>query len=410
MALIVQKYGGTSVGSIERIKIVARHIKETKDKGHKVVAIVSAMAGETDKLINLAKELSDRPSEREMDLLLSSGERISSALVAIRINEIGAKAVAMTGRQCGMVTDEVHTKARIKSIDADKIMEYVDNDYIVIIAGFQGISEKTGDVTTLGRGGSDTTAVAIAAAIKADVCEIYTDVDGIYTADPRIVKDARKLDKISYSEMMELASLGAKVLQIRSVEFGMKYDVPIMVLSSFTFNKGTLVTKEDENMEKILVSGIAQDKNQARLKINNVKDEPGIASMIFNTIAKNNINVDVIVQNVSDDGRTTDISFTVPREDADKAYELLKDLAKTIDAGDVSINKYVAKVSIVGVGMRSHPGVAAKMFDALAKEGVNIRAISTSEIKVSCLIDEKYTELAVRTLHDAFNLSEEDKN
>ncbi len=405
MALIVQKYGGTSVGSIERIKIVARHIKETKDKGHKVVAIVSAMAGETDKLINLAKELSDRPSEREMDLLLSSGERISSALVAIRINEIGAKAVAMTGRQCGMVTDEVHTKARIKSIDADKIMEYVDDDYIVIIAGFQGISEKTGDVTTLGRGGSDTTAVAIAAAIKADVCEIYTDVDGIYTADPRIVKDARKLDKISYSEMMELASLGAKVLQIRSVEFGMKYDVPIMVLSSFTFNKGTLVTKEDENMEKILVSGIAQDKNQARLKINNVKDEPGIASMIFNTIAKNNINVDVIVQNVSDDGRTTDISFTVPREDADKAYELLKELSKTIDAGDVSINKDVAKVSIVGVGMRSHPGVAAKMFDALAKEGVNIRAISTSEIKVSCLIDEKYTELAVRTLHDAFNLS-----
>ncbi len=410
MALIVQKYGGTSVGSIERIKIVARHIKETKDKGHRVVAIVSAMAGETDKLINLAKELSNRPSEREMDLLLSSGERISSALVAIRINEIGAKAVAMTGRQCGMVTDEVHTKARIKSIDADKIMEYVDNDYIVIIAGFQGIGEKTGDVTTLGRGGSDTTAVAIAAAIKADVCEIYTDVDGIYTADPRIVKDARKLDKISYSEMMELASLGAKVLQIRSVEFGMKYDVPIMVLSSFTFNKGTLVTKEDENMEKILVSGIAQDKNQARLKINNVKDEPGIASMIFNTIAKNNINVDVIVQNVSDDGRTTDISFTVPRDDADKAYELLKDLAKTIDAGDVSVNKDVAKVSIVGVGMRSHPGVAAKMFDALAKEGVNIRAISTSEIKVSCLIDEKYTELAVRTLHDAFNLSEEDKN
>jgi len=410
MALIVQKYGGTSVGSIERIKIVARHIKETKDEGHKVVAIVSAMAGETDKLINLAKELSRRPSEREMDLLLSSGERISSALVAIRINEIGGKAVAMTGRQCGMVTDDVHTKARIKSIDADKIMEYADDGYIVIIAGFQGISEKTGDVTTLGRGGSDTTAVAIAAAIKADVCEIYTDVDGIYTADPRIVKDARKLDKISYSEMMELASLGAKVLQIRSVEFGMKYNVPIMVLSSFTFNKGTLVTKEDENMEKILVSGIAQDKNQARLKINNVKDEPGIASMIFNTIAQNNINVDVIVQNVSDDGRTTDISFTVPREDADKAYELLKKLSKTIDAGDVSVNKDVAKVSIVGVGMRSHPGVAAKMFDALAKEGVNIRAISTSEIKVSCLIDEKYTELAVRTLHDAFNLSKEDEN
>ncbi len=407
MALIVQKYGGTSVGSIERIKIVARHIKETQDKGNKVVAIVSAMAGETDKLINLAKELSNNPSDREMDLLLSSGERISSALVAIRLNEIGAKAIAMTGRQCGMVTDEVHTKARIKSIDADKIMEYVDNGNIVIIAGFQGISEKTGDVTTLGRGGSDTTAVAIAAAVKADICEIYTDVDGIYTADPRVVKNARKLDKISYSEMMEMASLGAKVLQIRSVEFGMKYNVPIMVLSSFTFNKGTLVTKEDEDMEKILVSGIVQDKNQARLKINNVKDEPGIASMIFNTIAENNINVDVIVQNVSDDGRTTDISFTVPKDEADRAFNLLKELSKKIDAGEVSINKDISKVSVVGVGMRSHPGVAAKMFDTLAKEGINIKAISTSEIKISCLIEEKYTELAVRSLHDAFNLSDE---
>ncbi len=407
MALVVQKYGGTSVGSVERIKIVAQHIKETKDKGNKVVAIVSAMAGETDRLIKLAKELSNNPSEREMDLLLSSGERVSSSLVAIKINELGQKAMAMTGRQCGMVTDEVHTKARIKSIDADKIMDYVNDGYVVIIAGFQGISEKTGDVTTLGRGGSDTTAVAVAAVLNADVCEIYTDVDGIYTADPRIVKNARKLDRISYSEMMELASLGAKVLQIRSVEFGMKYNVPIMVLSSFTFNKGTLVTKEDENMEKILVSGIAQDKNQARLKINRVKDEPGIASKIFNTIASNNINVDVIVQNVSDDGRTTDISFTVPRDDAEKAYELLMNLAKNIDAGDVTLNKDVAKVSIVGVGMRSHPGVAAKMFDSLANEGINIRAISTSEIKVSCLIDEKYTELAVRTLHDSFNLGNE---
>ena len=404
MAIVVQKYGGTSVGSVERIKIISQHIKETKDKGDKVIAIVSAMSGETDRLINLAKELSSNPSEREMDLLLSSGERISSALVAIRLNELGIKAVAMTGRQCGIVTDEIHTKARIKSIDAKSILDYIDNDYAIIIAGFQGISEKTGDVTTLGRGGSDTTAVAIAAALKADVCEIYTDVDGIYTADPRIVKNARKLDKISYSEMMELASLGAKVLQIRSVEFGMKYGVPIMVLSSFTFNKGTLVTKEDDDMEKILVSGVAQDKNQARLKINNVKDEPGIASQIFNTIAENNINVDIIVQNVSDDGKATDISFTVPRDDADKAFDLLKDLSKKLNAGDVSINTDVAKVSIVGVGMRSHPGVAAKMFDSLAKEGINIRAISTSEIKVSCLIDEKYTELAVRTLHDAFHL------
>ena len=406
MALVVQKYGGTSVGSLERIRIVAQHIKETRDKGNKVVAIVSAMAGETDKLIKMAKELSKRPSEREMDLLLSSGERISSALVAIRLNEIGAKAVALTGRQCGIVTDEVHTKARIKSIDTKRIFEHLDNGEIVIVAGFQGIGESTGDVTTLGRGGSDTTAVAIAAALKADVCEIYTDVDGIYTADPRIVKNARKLDKISYSEMMELASLGAKVLQIRSVEFGMKYNVPIMVLSSFTFSPGTLVTKEDEEMEKVVVSGIAYDKNQARLKINDVKDEPGVAAKIFNEIAKHNINVDMIVQNVSDDGENTDISFTVSRDDADKAFEILQQLSKELNAGKVSINKDVAKVSVVGVGMRSHPGVAAKMFETLSKENINIRAITTSEIKISCLIDEKYTELAVRALHDAFNLGE----
>ena len=407
MALIVQKYGGTSVGSLDRIKVVAQHIKETQEKGNKVVAIVSAMAGETDKLIKMAKELSKNPTEREMDLLLSSGERISSALVAIRLNEIGAKAVALTGRQCGIVTDEFHTKARIKSIDTKKIFEHLNNGEIVIVAGFQGISERTGDVTTLGRGGSDTTAVAIAAALKADVCEIYTDVDGIYTADPRIVKNARKLEKISYSEMMELASLGAKVLQIRSVEFGMKYNVPIMVISSFTFNPGTLVTKEDKDMEKIVVSGIAYDKNQARLKINDVKDEPGIAAKIFNEIAANNINVDMIVQNVSDDGTKTDISFTVSRDDAEKAFEILKKISREIDAGKVSMNKDVAKVSVVGVGMRSHPGVAAKMFYTLSRENINIRAISTSEIKISCLIDEKYTELAVRSLHDAFELDKE---
>ncbi len=407
MALIVQKYGGTSVGSLERIKIVAQHIKETQEKGNKVVAIVSAMAGETDKLIKMAKELSKRPSEREMDLLLSSGERISSALVAIRINEIGTKAVALTGRQCGIVTDEVHTKARIKSINTKKIFEHLDNNKIVIVAGFQGISYTTGDVTTLGRGGSDTTAVAIAAALKADVCEIYTDVDGIYTADPRIANNARKLSKISYSEMMELASLGAKVLQIRSVEFGMKYEVPIMVLSSFSFNPGTLVTKEDKEMERIVVSGIAHDKNQARLKINDVSDQPGVAAKIFDEIARNNINVDMIVQNVSDDGKRTDISFTVPRDDADKAFEILKRLSKDLNAGEVSVNKDVAKVSVVGVGMRSHPGVAARMFNTLSGENINIKAISTSEIKISCLIDEKYTELAVRSLHEAFGLDKE---
>ena len=403
MALIVQKYGGTSVGSAERIKIVADHIRETKHKGNQVVAIVSAMAGDTDKLINLARGLSKSPSEREMDLLLSSGERISSALMAIRLNDVGTKAVAMTGRQCGIITDSVHTKARIRSIDADKIREYIDNDYIVIIAGFQGISEINSDVTTLGRGGSDTTAVAIAAALEADLCEIYTDVDGIYTADPRIVSNARKLDKISYSEMMELASLGAKVLQIRSVEFGMKYDVPIMVLSSFTYNPGTLVTKEDEDMEKILVSGIASDKNQARLKISNVADKPGIASKIFSTVADNNINVDMIVQNVSEKGKT-DISFTVSKDDVDKSLEILNDLSLKLRTGSVSSNKDISKVSIVGVGMRSHPGVAAQMFKALSNENINIRAIATSEIKVSCIIDGKYTELAVRVLHKAFGL------
>jgi len=403
MALIVQKYGGTSVGSAERIKIVADHIRETKHKGNQVVAIVSAMAGDTDKLINLARGLSKSPSEREMDLLLSSGERISSALMAIRLNDVGTKAVAMTGRQCGIITDSVHTKARIRSIDSDKIREYIDNDYIVIIAGFQGISEINSDVTTLGRGGSDTTAVAIAAALEADLCEIYTDVDGIYTADPRIVSNARKLDKISYSEMMELASLGAKVLQIRSVEFGMKYDVPIMVLSSFTYNPGTLVTKEDEDMEKILVSGIASDKNQARLKISNVADKPGIASKIFSTVADNNINVDMIVQNVSEKGKT-DISFTVSKDDVDKSLEILNDLSLKLRTGSVSSNKDISKVSIVGVGMRSHPGVAAQMFKALSNENINIRAIATSEIKVSCIIDGKYTELAVRVLHKAFGL------
>ncbi len=406
MALIVQKYGGTSVGNVERIKIVAEHIKRTRDEGNEVVAIVSAMAGETDRLIGLAKELSPHPNEREMDLLLSSGERVSSALVSIRLNELGAKSIAMTGRQCGIVTDDLHTKARIKSIDEEAIRSKLKEGYIVIVAGFQGISDKTGDVTTLGRGGSDTSAVAVAAALKADLCEIYTDVDGIYTADPRIVSKARKLERISYSEMMELASLGAKVLQIRSVEFGMKYNVPIMVRSSFTFNPGTLVTKE-ENMEELLVSGITYDKKQARIKIDKVPDRPGLASKIFSAVADENINVDVIVQNVSDEGYT-DISFTVPKDDADRAMGAVRKVAREIEAGEVSVNKDIATVSVVGVGMRSHPGVAATMFKALADENINIRAISTSEIKISCIIDEKYTELAVRSLHRAFGLDKEE--
>ncbi|WP_291490224.1 aspartate kinase [Desulfurella sp.] len=406
MGLIVQKYGGTSVGTLEKIKNVCKHIKETKEKGNKLVVTISAMAGETDKLIEMANALAKNPKEREMDLLLSSGERISSALVAIHLNEIGVKAVALTGRQCGIITDSAHTKARIKSIDAKKILKMLDDDYVVIVAGFQGISEDTDDVTTLGRGGSDTTAVAIAAAIKADVCEIYTDVDGVYTADPRIVEKARKLDRITYEEMMELASLGAKVLQIRSVEFGMKYNVPIMVISSYTYNPGTLVTWEDENMEKVLVSGIAHDKNQARITITKVPDKPGISARIFGAIAEKNINVDVIVQNASEAG-FTDISFTVARNEAEKAVDVLKPIIKEIGASDIEIRKDISKVSIVGVGMRSHPGVAAKMFDTLAKEGINILMITTSEIKVSCIIEEKYLELAVRALHSAFGLDKE---
>ncbi len=406
MGLIVQKYGGTSVGTLEKIKNVCKHIKETKEKGHKLVVTISAMSGETDKLIEMAYALSKNPKEREMDLLLSSGERISSALVAIHLNEIGVKAVALTGRQCGIITDSAHTKARIKSIDAKKILKMLDDDYVVIVAGFQGISEETNDVTTLGRGGSDTTAVAIAAAIKADVCEIYTDVDGVYTADPRIVEKARKLDRITYEEMMELASLGAKVLQIRSVEFGMKYNVPIMVISSYTYNPGTLVTWEDENMEKVLVSGIAHDKNQARITITKVPDKPGVSAKIFGTVAEKNINGEVIVQNASEDGYT-DISFTVARNEADKAQEALKSVIKEIGASDIEVRKDISKVSIVGVGMRSHPGVASKMFDTLAKEGINILMITTSEIKVSCIIEEKYLELAVRALHSAFGLDKE---
>ncbi|HHS48424.1 MAG TPA: aspartate kinase [Desulfurella acetivorans] len=406
MGLIVQKYGGTSVGTLEKIKNVCKHIKETKEKGNKVVVTISAMAGETDKLVEMAYNLSKSPKEREMDLLLSSGERISSALVAIYLNEIGVKAVALTGRQCGIVTDSAHTKARIKNIDAKKILKMLDEEYVVIVAGFQGISEGTGDVTTLGRGGSDTTAVAVACAIKADVCEIYTDVDGVYTADPRIVEKARKLDKITYEEMMELASLGSKVLQIRSVEFGMKYRMPIMVISSYTYNPGTLVTWEDENMEKALVSGIAHDKNQARITIIKVPDKPGISAKIFGAIAEKNINVDVIVQNASEEG-FTDISFTVQRNEADKASDVLKPVIKEIGASEIKVRKDIAKVSIVGVGMRSHPGVAAKMFDTLAKEGINILMITTSEIKVSCIIEEKYLELAVRALHTAFGLDQE---
>ncbi len=401
--LIVQKYGGTSVANIERIKAVAERVAKTVKEGHKLVVVVSAMAGETDKLISLAHQVCPEPPEREMDLLLSSGERVTAALTTMALHGLGHKAIAFTGRQMGIITDAVHTKARIEKIVATRALEAIEDGYIIVVAGFQGITE-TEDVTTLGRGGSDLTAVAIAAALNADLCEIYTDVEGVYTADPNIVPQARKLEKISYEEMLELASLGAKVLQTRSVEFAMKYNVPVVVRSSFNYNPGTLVIKEDKDMEKVVVSGIAYDKNQAKITILKVADRPGIAAKLFRTIADANIVVDMIVQNISSDGKATDISFTVPKTDAKKALEITEKISKELGAEGVLLNEGIAKVSIVGVGMRTHSGVAAQMFEALAKHGINIMAISTSEIKISCLIDAKYTELAVRVLHDTFQL------
>jgi aspartate kinase len=403
--LIVQKYGGTSVGSLERIQEVAERVVRTKKKGNHVVAVVSAMAGETDKLICLANQLSQNPDEREMDLLLSSGERISSALTAIAIRQLGFKAMSFTGRQVGIITDEVHTKAKIEKITADRVKKAIAEGMIPVIAGFQGITE-TSDVTTLGRGGSDLTAVAVAAALGADLCEIYTDVEGVYTTDPNIVPEARKLGKISYDEMLELASLGAKILQTRSVEFAKKYSVPVVVRSSFSDNPGTLVVKEDKEMEKVAVSGVAYDKNQSKITVVAVHDRPGIAAKLFNAIADANIIVDMIVQNVSSDGKATDISFTVPKTDSKKTLKITKGIVAELGAKGVNLREDIAKVSIVGVGMRTHSGVAAKMFGTLAKHGINIVMISTSEIKVSCVIDAKYTELAVRVLHDAFDLGE----
>ena len=404
MSLIVQKYGGTSMGSIERIKNVARRVAASKDAGNDVVVVVSAMSGETDRLIKLAADVSTNPDDRELDMLVSTGERVSIALLAMALIDMGYKARSFTGRQVGIITDSAHTKARIEKITAERIKEALEEGIIPIVAGFQGIDEKS-DVTTLGRGGSDTTAVALAAALKADMCDIYTDVDGVYTSDPNIVPNARKLNKISYEEMLEMASLGAKVLHSRSVEFAAKYNVPLRVLSSFTNNNGTLVTKEDKDMEQEAVSGVTYDKNASKISLIGVPDKPGIAGRIFGAISDANIIVDMIIQNISQ-GELTDISFTVPKGDAKKAVDIMKKMTKEIGAADVLLNPDIAKVSIVGVGMRSHSGVAAKMFATLAKEGINIMMISTSEIKISCVIDAKYTELAVRALHDAFELGE----
>ncbi len=401
--LIVQKYGGTSVGNPERIRNVAKRVCRAKDEGHDVVVVVSAMSGETDKLINLANQVSENPDPREMDMLVSTGERVTIALLAMAIQSLGYKAQSFTGRQAGIISDNVHTKARIEKITGDRLRCAIKEGKIAVVAGFQGITETSDDVTTLGRGGSDLSAVAVAAALKADLCDIYTDVDGVYTTDPNMVPQARKLDKISYDEMLELASLGAKVLQTRSVEFAKKYNVPVRVLSSFNDNPGTLVTKEDADMEKVVVSGVAYDKNQVKVTVQGVPDKPGVAAKIFNTISDNNVVVDMIIQNIGEGG-LTDMSFTVPRTDAKKIQEVMKKVVAEIGAKNVTVKEDIAKISIVGVGMRSHSGVAAKMFTAMAKEGINIMMISTSEIKISCVIDAKYTELAVRVLHETFEM------
>jgi aspartate kinase len=400
--LIVQKYGGTSVGNPERIRNVAKRVVRTKEEGNEVVVVLSAMSGETDKLINLANQVSDNPDPRELDMLVSTGERVTIALLAMAIHSLGHKAQSFTGRQAGIISDSVHTKARIEKISGERVKHALKEGKIAVVAGFQGINEQD-DVTTLGRGGSDLSAVAVAAALKADLCDIYTDVDGVYTTDPNMVPQARKLDKISYDEMLELASLGAKVLQTRSVEFAKKYNVRVRVLSSFNDNPGTLVTREDSDMEKVVVSGVAYDKNQVKVTVTGVPDKPGVAAKIFNEISANNIVVDMIIQNIGEGG-LTDMSFTVPKTDSKKISELMKRVVAEIGARGVTVKEDIAKISIVGVGMRSHSGVAARMFSSMAKEGINIMMISTSEIKISIVIDAKYTELAVRALHETFEM------
>ena len=398
--LIVQKYGGTSVGGLERIENVANRVAKAREAGDDLVVVVSAMSGETNKLIEYAQHFSKTPAKKEMDMLLSSGERVTAALLSIALQAKGYDAVAMTGRQAGIVTDDLHTFARIESIDPTAMQEAIGEGKIVIVAGFQGVN-KNGSVTTLGRGGSDLSAVALAAALKADQCEIYSDVDGIYTTDPRIEPHAKKLDVISYDEMLELASLGAKVLQSRSVELAKKLNVKLYAKSSFSEDKGTLITKENENMEAVLVSGVVLDKNQARVTLRGVVDRPGIAAEIFSALAEANINVDMIIQNVGADG-LTNLGFTVPQSELENAKKLVATFEHEIQG--VDFDEHVCKVSVVGVGMKSHSGVAAMAFTVLAKSNINIQMISTSEIKISMIIDEKYGELAIRALHEAYEL------
>ncbi|MGI6655438.1 MAG: aspartate kinase [Desulfobulbus sp.] len=402
MALIVQKFGGTSVGSTDKIKKVAERVIKAQSQGNRMVVVLSAMSGETDRLIGLAQEIQPIPNPREMDMLLASGEQVTVSLFAMAVKAAGFDAVSLLGDQVAIHTDARHTAARIQSIDTERINSFLDQGKIVVVAGFQGVTD-TGDLTTLGRGGSDTTAVALAAAMRADACEIFTDVEGVFTTDPGICTQARKIDYISYDEMLELASLGAKVLDIRAVGLAKRYGVPVHVRSTFTENIGTWVVEEDKIMESMLVSGITYSKKEARITIKKVPDQPGIAAKIFLPVSDAGILVDMIIQN-TDDGKLTDMTFTVPRTDYDRAMLILAKVAEEIGAETVTGDREIVKVSIVGVGMRNYPGIASTMFQILAKEGINMMMVSTSEIKVSCVIDEKYTELAVRALHDAFAL------
>jgi aspartate kinase len=405
MALIVQKYGGTSVGSPERIRSVAERIKRWRDKGNQVVVVVSAMSGETDRLIGLAKSIQEHPVPRELDVLLSTGEQVTIALLSMALDAIDCAARSYTGAQVHILTDSAHNKARIRDIDAARVHADLGAGRVVVIAGFQGIDEE-GNITTLGRGGSDTSAVAIAAAIKADECQIYTDVDGVYTTDPRVEPKARKLDRITFEEMLEMASLGSKVLQIRSVEFAGKYKVPLRVLSSFGEGEGTLISFEEESVEDAQIAGIAFSRDEAKLTILGVPDQPGVAHKILGPISDANIEVDMIVQNVAPDEKTTDFTFTVHRNDYERAMDILRYVARDLAAREVLGDDRIVKISLVGVGMRNHAGIASCMFAALAHEGINIRMISTSEIKISVVVDEKYLELGVRALHEAFELAE----
>lgn len=409
MALIVQKYGGTSVGSPDRIKNVARRVASHTAQGHQVVVVVSAMSGETNRLINLAHQIQPKPDVREMDVLISTGEQVTIGLLAMALKEQGVQAKSYTGAQVKILTDSSHTKARIVSIDEQNILSDLENDNVVVVAGFQGVDAK-GNFTTLGRGGSDTTGVAIAAALGADECQIYTDVDGVYTTDPRLVPEARRLKTITFEEMLEMSSMGSKVLQLRAVEFAGKYKVKLRVLSSFEEGgEGTLITVEDnDKMEQAIISGIAFNRDEAKITVVGVPDKPGIAYQILGPVSEANVDVDIIIQNVGTDG-TTDFSFTVHRNEFNKAMEVLKNTVQPhVGARDVVGDNKAAKVSVVGVGMRSHVGIASKMFRTLAEEGINIQMISTSEIKISVIIDEKYLELAVRVLHKAFDLDQEE--